>query len=540
MGDILDRLRLPFVWLFAVAFSAAGAQPAGSPACAACHAAIYRSFVHTPMAQSSGQTGAGDIKEQFDRTEFRDTAAKFVYRVGRNTEGYYFEFRQQGGQQPIEGRRPLPYFVGSGAVARSYLLSVDGFLYEAPVAYYHNSSSWNAAPGFADSESPYLTRPVLPGCLQCHASRIQWKAGTQNAYATPAFLEGGIACERCHGSGSEHISNGLPMVNPAKLAPAERDSICEQCHLSGEIRVPKAGMDEQSFRPGGRLSDFVTVFVRSGSAAQRKVTSHVENLAQSACKRASGDKMWCGTCHDPHFVPAANEKAAYFRGKCLSCHKTSDCGASQTSRQANGDDCAECHMPHNPVSDVDHVVFTDHSIRKRPAAASELPPADADLVRFGGGPAGPRDLGLAYAMVGRREQNRVYIDRAIRLLQQAAADGSADVQALAYLAEFYRDRGDDVHALPLYEKVWQMDRAQYAAAAALGAYQMQRGNLEEAIRLWNQALAINPAMVLVRQNLATALWRTGHTDEAQRTLRKALEFNPAFQPARDLLNKIVK
>ena len=47
-------------------------------------------------------------------------------------------------------------------------------------------------------------------------------------------------------------------------------------------------------------------------------------------------------------------------------------------------------------------------------------------------------------------------------------------------------------------------------------------------------------MVLVRQNLATALWRTGHADEAQRTLRKALEFNPAFQPARDLLNKIVK
>ena len=71
------------------------------------------------------------------------------------------------------------------------------------------------------------------------------------------------------------------MINPAKLAPAERDSICEQCHLSGDIRVPKAGMDDQSFRPGTSLAEVATVFVRTGSSLQRKVTSHVENLAQS-------------------------------------------------------------------------------------------------------------------------------------------------------------------------------------------------------------------------------------------------------------------
>ena len=85
-----------------------------------------------------------------------------------------------------------------------------------------------------------------------------------------------------------------------------------------------------------------------------------------------------------------------------------------------------------------------------------------------------------------------------------------------------------------------MDSEQYAAGAALGAYQMQAGNLEEAIRLWNQTLAISPALVLVRQNLATALLRTGRPDQAQETLRKALEFNPSFQPARELLNQILK
>ena len=501
--------------------------------------------MRTPMARSSGRAGTGESREQFDRTQFRDSAGKFAYSVGRDAAGYYFEYRQQaanrpGANPPIEGRRRLEYFVGSGTAARTYLLNVDGFLYESPVSYYSSSSSWKSSPGFAEFDYPYLTRPVLPGCLQCHASGIQHIAGTQNQYASPPFLEGGVACERCHGPGSDHVATGKPMLNPNKLAPAARDSICEQCHLSGEIRVSKMGRDEEALPPGDALADHMTVFVRAGSASLRKVTSHAENLAQSACKRASGDKLWCATCHDPHSVPASAEKASYFRAKCLTCHQTSDCRATQPARQANGDDCVACHMPRNPVSDVDHVVFTDHSIQRRPVPATSLPPANADLVPFRGGPAGVRDLGLAYALVGLREQNAVYLDRAFRLLQEAAAQGSRDTQTLAYLAQFYRDHKDDAHALPLYEEVWRMDRTEYAAAAALGAYRMQKGNLDEAVRLWNQALAISPALLLVRQNLATVFLRTGHPDQAQAMLRKALEFNPSSQPAKDLLDRIGK
>jgi hypothetical protein len=536
-------LRLVYALLLAIAISADGAESVGSQACASCHAAIYRSFLRTQMAQSSGRAGTVEPKEQFNRTEFRDSSGAFAYTVGHDAKGYYFNFRQQGKQatpKPVEGRRPLDYFVGSGTAARSYITNVGGFLYEAPVSYYSRSASWDSAPGVAQFDYPYLTRPILPGCLQCHASGIRVIAGTQNAYASPPFSEGGVACERCHGAGSEHIASGKPMVNPAKLAPAARDSICEQCHLSGEIRVPKMGKDEPVLNPGDRLADSLTVFVRSGSEAQLRVTSHAENLAQSACKRNSGEKLWCGTCHDPHSVPSTAEKAGYFRGKCLTCHQTSSCSAPQVVRQANGDNCIACHMPRNPTSDVDHVVFTNHAIPRRPSSPSILPSPTADLVPFGGGEASARDLGLAYAMVALREGNAVYRERAFRLLQAAVAQGARDAQTLLYLAQLYRDRSDDAHARPLYEEVWRMDREQYAAGAALGAYQMQAGNLEEAVRLWRQTLAISPALVLVRQNLAVALLRTGHPDQAQTTLRQALEFNPSFQPAKDLLNQIVK
>jgi hypothetical protein len=514
---------------------AMGADLVGNQACARCHAAIVRSYLRTPMAQSTGSVGTQDQKENFEHAEFRDARGAFSYTVSPD---YQFEFIQQGARQPIAGRRSLAYFIGSGAAARTFLIDSGGFLFESPVTYYRNSASWKASPGFEGLDYPYLTRPIAPGCLQCHASGIQPTAGTLNGYITPPFLENGIACERCHGAGGDHIAKGAKMLNPAKLAPAARDSICAQCHLSGEVRVSKPGKKEtQALTPGQLLADDLTVFVRAGSPSDLRVTSHVENLAQSACKRSSGDKLWCATCHDPHTVPEPAEKAAYFRGKCLSCHQTQDCQAAQETRRANGDDCTACHMPRGPASDIQHVVFTDHSIRRKPASAA-VPASTAELVPYASFTATTRDRAVAYAMVALRDGNTADRDRAFPLLKQAAEQGTADPLALVYLAEFYRDAKDDARALPIYQQVWRTDKTQYAAAAALGAYQMQRGNLAEAIELWRAALALNPAMTLVRVNLATALLRTGHPDEAKITLEKALEFNPASPEARELLGRI--
>jgi len=203
-------------------------------------------------------------------------------------------------------------------------------------------------------------------------------------------------------------------------------------------------------------------------------------------------------------------------------------------------------MPRGQASDVEHVVFTDHSIRRKPSNAAgpkSAPPSltgatASELLPYYSYTATTRDTALAYAMVALRDRNDLDRQRAFRLLQQAADQGTADAPALAYLAEFYRDAQDDAHALPIYEQVWRLDRTQYAAAAALGAYRMQRGNVTEAIEFWRAALAVNPAMTLVRVNLATALLRTGQQAEAKAMLEKALELNPASPEARELLTRI--
>ena len=84
----------------------------------------------------------------------------------------------------------LKYFVGSGSAARSFLLDIDGFLYEAPATWYSRERKWGFSPGYEKYSYPFLTRAITPGCLQCHATRLQPVAGTQNGYATPPFAEG--------------------------------------------------------------------------------------------------------------------------------------------------------------------------------------------------------------------------------------------------------------------------------------------------------------------------------------------------------------
>ncbi len=85
------------------------------------------------MAHSSGRVGTNEVKERFDSPDFRDSQGDYAYHVGQESGAYFLEFTQQRANSAadpvIQGRRKLDYFVGSGAAARSYLMSVDGFLY---------------------------------------------------------------------------------------------------------------------------------------------------------------------------------------------------------------------------------------------------------------------------------------------------------------------------------------------------------------------------------------------------------------------------
>ena len=514
-----------FACLLALFAAAAGADT-GSRACAECHRAIYEKYMRTPMARSSGAVhGESAAPADFSASGFR-------YRVRRDHGVLSFGFEKPDGSSA--GSKSLPYFVGSGATARSYLMVDDGFLYEAPVAYYPLREKWALAPAYETYAYPYLTRPVTPACLTCHASSLQPVTRTLNRFDSPPFREDGIACERCHGSGEQHAG----IVNPAKLPSPNRDSICSQCHLSGAVRVFAAGKSWNSYRPGERLSDSLKVFVRPGASPGMTVTGHVEKLAQSACKQKSGDRLWCGSCHDPHQVPNGSERAAWFRGKCLSCHAADRCTETAPARAAKQDDCTACHMPKSRVTDAQHVVYTDHSIPRRTRAAAPVERSTPELAPFAGFTASERDLGLAYAIAAPRERTGDYRSRALAMLQKAERASPDDTEVLLYLAELYRNGGQADLAVPLYRRAIQLDPAQVTASVGLGGILMERGQFAGAIPLWEDALAKNSGLELVRTNLAMAYWRTGDTAAAEKHLVKAMQLSPAFTPAADLLKRL--
>jgi hypothetical protein len=456
----------------------------GNQACAPCHSAIFRSYAPTPMATSSSRELPLLTPGSF--THARSRVRYEIHSTGliELTQG---ERREQ---------RQLAYSIGSGAAGRSFGYLRNGFLFEAPVTWYTQIGSWDVSPGYAADTVSAWNRPIEPSCLFCHASQIRAREGTVNGYGDPAFGQDGIACERCHGPGSLHVEGKGRMVNPAALAPARRDAVCAQCHLTGRSRVARAGRQITAYRAGDLLSDFVAYFVPA-EQGDFQVNSHVEKLSQSGCKRASGDKLWCGSCHDPHSVPAESAKPAFYRAKCLTCHQPKECD--------RGFDCASCHMPRNPASDAGHGVFTDHSIPRTPGRSLPKPPPSWRLREFTAADRGDRELGLAYAEVGVSTGDRRQLVEAIRLLTAAPQDPEVQVR----LADLQERAGNTDRAAALYRDALRTAPDIVLALVNLGRIYGSKGRLDEAIALWRDALKRNPCLVEAGSNLQIALEAKG-------------------------------
>jgi hypothetical protein len=537
--SVILRLALPLVPLLLSGAppDSANAEEVGSQACSRCHAEIYRKYSATSMFRSSGKAGAGPSPENLAHATFADAALGAEYRISAAPSGYHLDFSRAA--SGVRGQRSLEWFVGSGRVGRSYISSLDGFLFQAPVSYYSRGQKWGLSPGYQQHDFIHLTRAVGVGCLQCHASRLQPIAGTQSRFRSPPFLEGGIGCERCHGPGKNHVAKMTSgsIVNPAKLDPARRESVCAQCHLTGVARIARVRPKDDVYQPGRLLSDYAAYFVWSGTESSfMSANSHFEKLQQSACKKASGDRLWCGSCHDPHTEPAEASRADFYRARCQKCHQPSACKETLETRRRNQDDCIACHMPKSQVRDTEHAVFTDHTIPRRERHSTDPPGAGRSLTSFWNTPLDERDLGLAYATIAGADST--LRRQAFDLLRKAQARNPDDVLVLSQLAQIHDQSGDENQAMVLSERVIRLDRAQVAVAVNLGTYYIKRGRAREAMRLWTDALARNPGLTSVSMNLAVAQYQAGDPAAAEATVLKLLEYDPDQETARQLLNEI--
>jgi predicted CXXCH cytochrome family protein len=510
-----------------------GAEP-GSQACSGCHAAIYQSYMRTDMATASGMA-----RDALVTAEFTHQKSGVRYRVYQQANHAWLSY-ERAAEPGFHGKRELLYFIGSGRKGRSYLFSVQDFLFESPINWYAQEGRWNMAPAYTDAEEIPMNLPSLVDCLNCHVSGLQPPvAGTENQFPGEPFQHGGITCERCHGLGEGHLQGRGMIVNPAQLSPERRDSVCMECHFEGTVAVKQPNRSLYKFQPGDRLSDYVHYFVLSGDETETgEALSQFEALSMSACKRKSGDRMSCLSCHDPHNEPNPAQKAAYYRGKCLECHGEKFAANHHPEQR----DCTQCHMPSLPSKDVAHTQATDHRILRYPAGSKlqgfstgirlePFPDSEASQTTT-------RDLALAWETLAQRNNTELASKEAEDYLRKAVRERPEDPVLLSGLGFVEQEHGRDNQARDLYERTLKLDPLANDAASNLGVLEAKSGHLQRALELWQGAFGRMPYQSAIGMNLATVLCAMGDSAGARRYVAQVLEFNPDFAGAKHFATEL--
>jgi hypothetical protein len=319
----------------------------GDGICAACHKDKMESFSRTAHHLTSRLATADSIAGTFTpgRNILTTSNPGLSFRMDAR-DGRFYESAIRGiPSSTTTETQPIDLVIGSGRKGQTYLFWKGDRLFQLPVSYWIALGQWVNSPGYADGYASF-DRPVMPRCLECHASYAESGAGAPNNRYDKTSLLLGIACERCHGPGREHVArhhaasaaiSAEAIVNPAKLPRDRNVDVCAQCHAG--MRWPIAAAF--SYIPGERLDDYLdpdhsdprsTIDVHGGQVAL---------LQRSRCYQSSAT-MTCSTCHNVH-EPQRN--AAAFSARCLTCHKMEDCGMFAKIGAKIPSGCVDCHMP---------------------------------------------------------------------------------------------------------------------------------------------------------------------------------------------------
>ena len=418
---------------------------------------------------------------------------------------------------------PIDYQIGDGLAGFSYLVRMGDYVFESPASWYNNHG-WDVSPGFGKLPGLDFSRGINVDCLFCHTGATKFADPDGRKLASAKL--GAITCERCHGPTENHLRKPVPgsIVNPAKLTGTKRDSICAQCHLEGEARIPNPGKVVTDFHAGQELSDVLAIYVDSAAEANFNVVNHFEELGESQCARKSGGRLWCGTCHDPHGEP--RDRVAQMRAVCTGCHASLS-KAAHPSAELN---CIGCHMPRSAASDVPHTAITDHRILRRPESSPITPGAPPQsLTPWTPPPAAfrDRDLALAEIAVGYQKHAFDLLQSGVSLLEKCgAAAGGTDPMAASGLGSMFLVQGRAQEAVELNRKAAEErpDSADYAFNLAIALHGV--GDLEGTERELKRAIDLNPSLEQPYITLFTLYSQQGRREDALATLDRYLKWNP--------------
>jgi hypothetical protein len=443
--------------------------------------------------------------------------------IARDGKLYESEYALDGnGSDIFREEHQLEWIVGSGANGIGAIVRRGDYLFEAPLTLYTGTMTWEMSPGYESTDIGF-SRPILSGCLFCHSGRSNPVHGSEGRFENTVFSEMPIGCEICHGPGAAHIeaaTNGamgkgqsLAVVNPARLTPDLANDLCMRCHEIGDERILKPGKGYKDIRPGEPLDNTLSIFMTPPTRKAPPDKDHLQHyyaMTLSKCYRASGGRLSCITCHDPHVEPAEEEAPAFFNKRCIRCHTDQSCKLPGEARQQSSppDNCIGCHMPKREVGFIAHSSLTNHRITAQSnepfpdSAFSQTTAALPNLIHLNPAP-GMQEVGPP-------------------LLTLLQVYGELAAQKPEYVVSYYR----------VLDQLQQTEPNNALVQAALGRRCLQSGNLQEAIEHLKQSLAIGKPQSAVYSDLSEALDKLGQREQSLAILQKAIQedpFNPLLQ-----------
>jgi hypothetical protein len=328
----------------------------GDDKCLSCHEK-QRTFLDTAHHFTSREASAVSIAGSFapGKNILKTLEGELHYEMEARPDGFFQTGVLGTAPDTLTVSHRFDLVIGSGRKGQTYLYWKNDQLFQLPVSYWTRVASWVNSPGYGDRTLDF-SRPVVPRCLECHASFFDAVAGAgvANRYRRSGYTLG-ISCERCHGPGREHSEQkNAPIVNPAKLPRDRQLALCSLCHGGiGESKAPPF-----SFVAGNALEDFLKLEAPKENEKLDVHGNQVALLERSKCFKSS--QMTCSTCHDVH---VRQRDVTEFSEKCLACHKVESCGLFPKRGRAIVGKCIDCHLP-NQTSDV--IISTHDGTRIAP------------------------------------------------------------------------------------------------------------------------------------------------------------------------------
>lgn len=277
----------------------------GDEACRSCHREKVDTFHQTAHYLTSRLPDKNSILGKFapDGGTIKTSNPELFFRMDQKPDGFFQTAVQGISPYTTERTERFDLVIGSGGKGQTYLFWKGDQLFQLPVSYW-TQLGWVNSPGYRDGVANF-DRPIIPRCLECHATYFESAPPPPNRYAKPDFAVG-ITCEKCHGPGREHVqhesaklsrSSEPTVLNPSRFSRDRQMDLCAWCHAGQGVALAPTF----SYLPGEPLEKYLELPRPDPKAELDVHGSQVELLEKSRCFQSS--TMTCLTCHDVHTVP---------------------------------------------------------------------------------------------------------------------------------------------------------------------------------------------------------------------------------------------